>query len=81
MHRGWRGVAKCRQVDRVVLERLLLRPSQHDAGRADLGLLDGLMLCRWQQLGEVHLLRVLGHGVLVEGLRRQRGTGLPPPLW
>ena len=81
MHRGWRGVAACRGVGRVLLKRLLLRPSQRDAGRADLGLLVGLMLRRRQQLGEVRLLLVPGHGVLVEGLRRRRGTGLPPALW
>ena len=78
MHRGRGGVAVCRGGGRVLLERLLLLPNQRDAGRADLGVLVGLMLRRWQQLVEVWLLQVLVHGVLLEGLRRRRGTGLPP---
>ena len=81
LHPGRCGVALCRGTGRVLLERLLLRPDQRDAGCADLGLLVGLMLRRWVQLGEVRLLRVLVQGVLVEGLRRWRGTGLPPTLW
>ena len=79
--RGWRGVAERRVAGRVVLEGLLLRPNQCDVGHADLGMLVGLMLSRSQQLGVVRLLRLLVHGVLVDGLRRRRGTGLPPVLW